>query len=247
MEEFLQYDISSISYLFNQEGLMKKSHKSALILHLETKITNDNNRTSAKDNELQTACSVDVMADNRKIQSKDIQIVGHFSEQFMEYISTIGQGPDSQDLVFDSYVEGSIKYLARNRRQDKAYIEINYIDYDTPSPVEIDIFWSSSNNKLKLQILLHTQVIQRGIETPSTVHVVASCFSGGSDGSTWKRVMDGNSAEIPYMCPEVEEADACIIPHAMYAVRSGIQRIVVLPGEHRCVPSPHALLGWSPF
>lgn len=129
--------------------------------------------------------------------------------------------------MFDSYVEVSINESERNRRQDKAAIGMNYIHYDTPLPVEMDRFWSSSNNKLKLQMLLHTQAIKRATETPSTVHVVASCFSGASDGVTCKGVMDGNSAEIPDLCPEAEEADARIIPHAMHAVRSGIQRIVV--------------------
>ena len=62
---------------------------------------------------------------------------------------------------------------------------------------------------------------------------MASCFSGGSDGYTCKGGMDGNSAEILDLYPEVEDADARIIPHAMHAVRSGIQRIVVL--------------GYSPF
>ena len=60
------------------------------------------------------------------------------------------------------------------------------------------------------------------IETPSTVHVVANCFSGVSDGATCKGVMNDKSAEIPDLCPEVEEADAHIIPHAMRAASSGI-------------------------
>ena len=60
------------------------------------------------------------------------------------------------------------------------------------------------------------------IETPSTVHVVANCFSGVSDGATCKGVMNDKSAEIPDLCPEVEEGDAHIIPHAMRAASSGI-------------------------
>lgn len=231
MEELLQYDVSSTSYLFDQEGLMTKPQKSALVQDLETKLTNDDERVPTKDSELQTACIADVMANIRKIKTKDIQTFGEFCEQFLDYISAVGRGPDRLDLVFDSYVEGSIKDSERNRRRDKAPIEMNYIHYDTPLPVEMDRFWSSSNNKLKLQMLLHTQAMKRGIETPSTVHVVASCFSGASDSATCKGVMDGNSAEIPDLCPEVEEADARIIPHAMHAVRSGIQRIVVLSGD----------------
>ena len=128
--------------------------------------------------------------------------------------------------MFDSYVEGSIKESERIRRQDKAPIEMNSIHYDTPLPIEMDRFWPSSNNKLKLQMLLHTQAIKHGIETPSTVHVVASCFSGASDGATCKGVMNGESVEMPVLCPDVEKADARIIPHVMHAVRSGIQRIV---------------------
>ena len=43
--------------------------------------------------------------------------------------------------------------------------------------------------------------------------------------------MNGDSAEIPDMCPEIKEVDACMIPHEMHAVRSGIQRIVILSGD----------------
>ena len=77
----------------------------------------------------------------------------------------------------------------------------------------------------------HLQAIKHGIETPSTVHVVASCFSGASDGATCKGVMDGESVEMPDLCPDLEQADAHIIPHAMHAVRTGIQRIVALSGD----------------
>ena len=86
--------------------------------------------------------------------------------------------------MFDSYVEGSIKDSERIGRQDKAPVEMNSIHYDTPLPIKKDRFWPSSNNKQTLQMLLHTQAIKHEIETPSTVHVVASCFSGASDNAT---------------------------------------------------------------
>ena len=107
MEELLQYDVSSISYLFDQ-GLMTKPHKNALVQDLEMKINNNDERAPAKDSELQTACIADVMANIRKIKTKDIQTFCHFSKQFLDYISAIGQGPDMLDLMLDSYVEGFI-------------------------------------------------------------------------------------------------------------------------------------------
>ena len=39
VKELLQYDASSTSYLFHQEGLMTKPQKTALVHDLETKIT----------------------------------------------------------------------------------------------------------------------------------------------------------------------------------------------------------------
>ena len=222
MEELFQYDVSSTSYLFVEDLTMTKPLKSALVQDLETKLTNGDERVPAIDSDLQTAYIADVIANIRKIKTKDIKTFGNFYEQFLDYISAICGGPDRLGLVFDSYVEGSIKESERMRCQDKAPIEMNSIHYDTPLPIEMDRFWPSSNNKLKLQMLLHTQAIKHGIETPSTVHVVASCFSGASDGATCKGVMNGESVEMPVLCPDVEEADARIIPHAMYAVRSGI-------------------------
>ena len=133
------------------------------------------------------------MAIIRKIRTKDIQTFGYFCKQFLDYISATRQGPDRLDLVLDSYVEDSITDLERNHSQDKASIEINYIHYGTPLLVEIDIFWSSSNTKLKLQMLLYIQAMN--------------------------------------LCPEVEEADARIIPHAIHAVRGGIRRFVVFSGN----------------
>ena len=66
MEELLQYDVSSTSYLFNQEGLMAKPQKRALVQDVKTKITNDDERAPAKNSELQTAFITDVMANIRK-------------------------------------------------------------------------------------------------------------------------------------------------------------------------------------
>ena len=39
------------------------------------------------------------------------------------------------------------------------------------------------------------------------------------------------SAEMPDLCPNIEEVDTRIIPHAMHAVKSGTQRIVALSGD----------------
>ena len=92
-----------------------------------------------KTRDLQTAFIADVMTNIRKIKTSDIQTFGEFCEQFLDYISVLGRGQDRLDLVFDSYVEGSSKDSERNRRQNKAPIEMNIIHYDTPVPRDSQI------------------------------------------------------------------------------------------------------------
>ena len=67
------------------------------------------------------------------------------------------------------------------------------------------------------------------------------CFTGESDGSRCKGVMDGNLAEIPYLCPKVKEADARII----HMKSEGYSTYFCLVWQHKCVCSPHVLLECS--
>ena len=58
MEKLFQYDVSPTSYLFVEELTMTKPQKSAHVQDLETKLTNDDERVPAMDNELQTTYSL---------------------------------------------------------------------------------------------------------------------------------------------------------------------------------------------
>ena len=60
MEELLQCDVSSTSYLFNKEGLITKPQKSVLVQDL------DDATAPANDSELQPTCIAAVMANIRK-------------------------------------------------------------------------------------------------------------------------------------------------------------------------------------
>ena len=58
--------------------------------------------------------------------------------------------PHRIDLVFDSYGEGSVNDSEIRYHQDKAHIERNQIGDDTPLPINMDQFWPSNSNKVKL-------------------------------------------------------------------------------------------------
>jgi hypothetical protein len=212
--------------------MMTKPQKSELVKEMDMKLINDDETVPTKDSELQTACIADVKANIRKIKTKDIQTFGKFCEQFLDYISGVVRGTEMLDLVFDSYVPGSRKDSKRNCCQDKAPIKMNCINSDTPLPIEIDRFWSSSNNKMKFHAdaTSHTCHKARNGKTFHSpccgklffqVHLSVKCNG----------VMDGDSAERPDLSPELEEANARIIPHAIHAVKSGIQSIFVMSGD----------------
>ena len=119
--------------------MMTRPQKSALVQDLEMKPINDDERAPAMDRELQTAFIADVMANIRKIKAKDVQTFGDFCEQFLNYISITCRRQARLDLVFDSYVEGSIKDSETNWCQDKTPTEMDgvQIHYDTSLPIEI--------------------------------------------------------------------------------------------------------------
>lgn len=56
--------------------------------------------------------------------------------------------------VFDCYLEGSVKDNEKQRRMSKTPIFLSNITNDTRLPKDMDSFWTSSDNKVKLEVLL---------------------------------------------------------------------------------------------
>ena len=79
--------------------------------------------------------------------------------------------------MFDSYKEGSIKDTERSRRSTMKPFEISMIADDTPLPVNMDTFWASVSNKVKLQMFLRKGVIENAANMCPEVEIMFSCFS----------------------------------------------------------------------
>ena len=54
------------------------------------------------------------------------------------------------DFVFDCCLEGSVRDYERQRRMSKTPIVLNNITNNTRLPKDMDSFWPSSDNKVKL-------------------------------------------------------------------------------------------------
>ena len=179
MEGLLQYSVTPSSYLFNPEGMMKKAVKSALVQELEKSLGKHNQKEPSTADNVHTTFIADMMANVRKMNAKEANTFGELCVNTLNYIHNAAKGANRIDLMFDSYMEMSIKDSERKRRQTIAPIELNMINLETPLPVEMNRFWSSGHNKQKLQMLLHQQAIEQATNAKSKVKLYASHIKGG--------------------------------------------------------------------
>ena len=74
----------------------------------------------------------------RGLKLKPVKTFGELCEQFISMVSNIHLRPTRIDFVFDSYLEGAIKDSERERAM--SCINLNYINFTTPLPVDLDPF-----------------------------------------------------------------------------------------------------------
>ena len=76
---------------------------------------------------------------------------------------------DRIEIVYDSYLKGSIKESTRIGRAKEEPIEIINLNLDSPVSLEIRKFWASSINKERLQILSRNYFLMKGKEKGKNV------------------------------------------------------------------------------
>ena len=83
------------------------------------------------------------MAYVRKVKTKPLKTFGEFCDVFLTSILNVSQNASRIDMVFDTYIEGSVKDSERLRRSKVSPIKISKVESDTPLPTDMDRFWSS--------------------------------------------------------------------------------------------------------
>ena len=138
------FDVRDNSYLFDHEGLMKKT-KSDLCTELE-KILHKNVYVQPSTwNQETTATIVDVMGCLRRLRLTLMKTFNDLSTHFLEYIHGISSNSNRIDcncidFVFDTYSEGSIKDSEPERRCKCIPIHLNEVLPETPLPVTTEAF-----------------------------------------------------------------------------------------------------------
>ena len=97
------------------------------------------------DRGLKTAVMVDFMSQIRKYPTK----LRNFNELFDIAINVFTNASVAQiDIIYDSYLENSIKECERiRRRRDCESLEFVNLKATSPIPVQIDRFWASEKKQ----------------------------------------------------------------------------------------------------
>ena len=96
---------------------------------------------------------IDFMAYARKVATKKMNLITYkdFFKVLWKTFSSLYIGCNCMDIVFDLYLEQSIKQSERSKRSKLEPIDTNISSNRQQLPVEMDRFWASSDNKMKFQ------------------------------------------------------------------------------------------------
>ena len=230
--DVFSYDLVKDCFLFDSCGLMKKPSKHELVKELEKNLEQGDYIPQAKWTDMPTGYIVDVMANVRKLPTSSISTFGQLCQKFSEMMTAMCKNAERIDFVFDCYVEGSVKDNERQRRMSKTPIVLSDITNDTRLPKDMDSFWPSADNKVKLEVLLRNWLKEHYThQNDQGLKVFFSQIVGVNVSVTTEIISDGALSVHPSLDSNLEEADIRIIPHCLDSVRSGLKRLAILSND----------------
>jgi hypothetical protein len=182
-----------------------------------------------KTEDQRAAVIVDFMSLIRKIRFEKFSKIREGLECAWSHIITASNA-NRVDIVYDSYLENSVKEAERMRRYSNEPIEIVNLNLDSVMPVEIDKFWASPTNKEKLQILSRNFFINKAKE--SGKNVVLSGYVTDKEGIC--SALEIRNQDITHrhdLDCMAEEADCRLILHIAKAGEEHFTRILVLSND----------------
>ncbi len=235
LKELLRYDLVQSSPLLDDTGHMVDAKKSTLCSELEKKLQPDDFIAAHEWNQQGAKMTyvVDVMGFIRRINISKCKTFGDLFAALCQMLSNTCTYACHIDMVFDTYIQGSVKDSERSRRCKANSIEVNNIAHDTLLPVEMTTFWSSLNNKDKLQKFIRCCILTRGSGCIcSDAEIILSGMGTCADDN-----VECQSAKleeitcVPALKYNIEEADLRIIPHILHAVQHGAECVFVLSND----------------
>ena len=212
LENILQHELMTIPLsLAITDGILHSTNKSVLanILTQQVEISANNAVDEA------SSC---LLIDGQALvmalgKPPGIKTFGDFANIFTETVFKMGAKYQRIDVVFDRYLDESIKSGTRVKRKQRHRPVRSKIENDSTVPLPSD--WSSftalEENKADLAILLSTHLIKYN-STESPVIVVAGGFNESTTVTSSDPDLDVSSLQADH-----EEGDTRLILHCIHA------------------------------
>ena len=231
ISEILEYDLLGASPLFEGD-FPKKPAKHKLVLELECRAPTSG--TFIKDSSENTILLADFASILWRIPTHSIHVFRDLFTSAWLSITSVCRF-DQLHIVFDSYLEDSIKGSERSRRNKLDPLDFFGITLDTKFPVQVDRFWASIHNKEQLQIL--SRIFLKQVAEKEPVNMVLSGYvdheKNIKDCIEYRFETDWNDIEIfiEKLRSGMEEADIRLILHISYCIQKGFTRIIIISND----------------
>ncbi|KXJ20012.1 hypothetical protein AC249_AIPGENE15286 [Exaiptasia diaphana] len=227
LKDVLSYELSRVPMaLAYPDGSLRKTSKSNLMPHLEQVSSPSQLPMSS----LATAVMVDAMALIHVIKSAGATTFGDLAVRYSDVITKYltSNSCTRLDLVFDQYLEKSIKAEERIRRGPVSYLEVTIHSPSTPVPKQWSKYMSNPLNKKNLAEFLCNSLKESMKE--KLLHTQTVVLAGGfSDGKEAVRVTQGREVSIAELQSDHEEADTRLLLHAKHAAVSHPRIVIQSP------------------
>ena len=225
MKEILCFDHLTSNKFFEEDLTAKRNKKSDLVKELE-KHLNSSDCNFTAESPMRTATVVDFMSLIRRYPTSKLKT---FNDLFNIATYSILHAPcvEEIDIVYDGYLEDSIKECERIRRRSSFEpLEFVNLNITTPIPVQMDRFWACGKNKEAIQEI--SRDFFKSFSSKSQHRIVLSGYVTDSEGvKPCIELYQGNLQMYPDLDSMIEEADSRIIPHVEKAVMKGVKRVIV--------------------
>ena len=152
IHKLLHYELKSTSFFLTKDRFLRKSTKSDLTREIEKNLIKTSPPDVPQDDE-PSMIVIDFMAYARKVPVKKLKLktYGDFVKKLWNTFSYLSRYCNRIDIIFDLYLQHSIKQFERDRRGKHDAINTTISQVDQPLPVDMDRFWSSAENKVRFQ------------------------------------------------------------------------------------------------
>ena len=227
LSRIMEHDMLSSNTMF-QDDLTAKPDKAKLVNELEKELTSANLDFSYASTH-ETVLLIDLMSVVRRMPLAEMKIFADLFRATWNKIKNICAF-QRLDVVFDSYIEKSIKEGERKRRISVQPLEFAKIDMKTTIPVQLDRFWASANYKEMVQVMSRSYLSEVAIE--KSVNMILSGYIGGNNETvSCIELKNGYRTQLNDLNSNIEEADLRLVPHIQHAIEQGKQRVVIASND----------------